>query len=88
MQTSLPFVLFVDSPNTGEDYNTYKPMYNAYKLSSPILSPCLRGTKIAIKWSIVKLNLNYAEQKQFGRSQPKAEVVKYHEIKNKFLKTK
>ena len=39
------------------------------------LSPCLRGTKIANSREQSQARLSYAEQEQFGQSQPKAEGV-------------
>ena len=39
------------------------------------LSPCLRGTKIANPREQSQARLSYAEQEQFGQSQPKAEGV-------------
>ena len=36
-----------------------------------ILSPCLRGTKIANPREQSQARLSYAEQEQFGQSQPK-----------------
>ena len=40
-----------------------------------LLSPCLRGTKIANPREQSQARLSYAEQEQFGQSQPKAEGV-------------
>ena len=39
------------------------------------MSPCLRGTKIANPREQSQARLSYAEQEQFGQSQPKAEGV-------------
>ena len=64
-----------------------------YYKSLLILSPCLRGTKIANPREQSQARLSYAEQEQFGQSQPKAEGVnKYpqanYTIENRHYTTK
>lgn len=61
---------------TRGEYVRPQNFYAQQNYSNPqYCPPCLRGTKIANMQEQSQTCLNYAEQKQFGRSQPKAKGV-------------